>query len=279
MRRAALRRKLRAVAEGKRDEISIDLADTGLDAASALDEATRKLTCDSVELQRLTAVFRNSGIADAAIARLRERGPAARRQSTRLIGALRMPQAVTWLAPLLASKNRGVSEAAARALGRIGGHRSAETLLVAIRRNGLRRSFMAELARAAPDLFLEAILSGPQHPGVKQGAALAAGLRRRHTAVGPLLAMLLNGSPRERAISCRALGWIGSAAAIPALIAALYDDEWKVRLAATKAIRELHAGAAYFDVNQLLADQNPRVRRMAQVTLQRLLPEVRPLWR
>ena len=271
VRRAGLRRGLRAVADGRSGAIQFDLGAPGLDAVDVLADFTRPLRADSGQLLRLMAAFRNAGIADKAILGLSAPRPAARRDSARVLGALRLPQAVPWLEPLLRSKNRGVAEAGTKALGRIGGHRSSEALLTAIRRTGLRRSSITELARAAPDLFLEVRLSEPQHPNVKSGLAVAAGLRRRHTAVGPLLALLSEGSPRERAISCRALGWIGSPVAVPAVTAALGDPEWKVRLAATKALAALRARPAYFEVYSLLGDPSPRVRVAAKSTLRRVL--------
>ena len=272
--RATLRRDLQAIAVGKSERLSIDLRQHDVDTASVLEGVTRPLGCDSDELLRLNAVFRNSGIADSAIDRLSAKSPSVRRQSARILGALRMPHAVTWLAPMLASKDHAVSDVAARALGRIGGYQSAQLLLIAIQRTGLRRAFIAELARAAPDLFLEVTLSERQRSGVKPAAALAAGLRRRHTAVGPLVALLMNGTPRERAISCRALGWIGSSGATAAITGALDDPEWKVRVAAVKALRALHTDVAVPQLERLLEDPNLRVRRASRAALRSLLREV-----
>jgi len=274
VRRASLRRSLEAVANGPREQLSIDLSQKDVDVAAVLEEITRPLGCDSTALLRLMAVFRNSGIADSAIERLSAKSGSARRSSARILGALRMPQAVSFLAPMLASKDRAVSDTAARALGRIGGSQSAQVLLTAIQRTGLRRTLICALARAAPDLFLEVTLGAPQRPGVKPAAALAAGLRRRQTAVGPLAALLLHGTPRERVISCRALGWIGSSAAIPAVLAALADPEWKVRVAATKALRVLHDGAAILDLERLHADRSPHVRQASVIALRKLTREV-----
>src|SRR5690349_15696857 len=177
LRRASLKRSLEAVAFGSREQLSIDLSQRDADVALVLEEMTRQLGCDRTELLRLMAVFRNSGIADSAIDRLAAKSASGRRNSARILGALRMPQAVTSLGPMLASKDRAVSDAAARALGRIGGSQSAQVLLTAIQRTGLRRTLIGALARAAPDLFLEVTLGAPQRPGIKPAAALAAGLR------------------------------------------------------------------------------------------------------
>jgi len=275
MRRASLHRDLEAVAFGTREALSIHAGEKDDDFALVLDQVTKPLACDSAALRRLMAGFRNSGVADEAIDRLSAKSRSARLQSARILGALRMPQAVTWLAPLLESKDRAVADAAARALGRIGGVQSARVLLMSSQRTGLRRTLIGELARAAPDLFLEATLSEPQRPGIKPAAALAAGLRGRHTAVGPLVALLIHGTPRERVVSCRALGWIGSSAAEPAIIAAVKDPEWKVRVAAAKALRAVHSGTAISELERLVVDRNPRVRLASLVALQGLRRDVR----
>lgn len=269
IRRNNLRRDLEAVAIGKKKELALDLDDRGVRASAVINEMARHYSVESIERQRLIAAFRNSGTADALIERLTAKGLSGRRQSAEVIGALRLTEAIAWLAPLLASSNRPLSEAAARALGRIGGVRSAQILMHAILRGGLRRTFVTELARAAPDLFIEAALSARQISGVNAGLALSAGLRRRQTAVGPLLALLMAGGQRERAIACRALGWIGSQAAVPGLIASLDDPEWKVRLSAAKALRRIRPQAAVRELELLLSDRNVRVRLAAGAALRR----------
>lgn len=263
IRRSSLRKELDAVATGKKDELTLDLDDRALGAAAILAKFAQRYGVESINRQRLIAALRNAGIADVVVERLAAKGSGGRRQSAQVLGALRMSEALAWLAPLLGSPNRAVSDAAARALGRIGGARAAEILLHAIIRSGLRRTLVVELARAAPDLFVEVALSEQQTSGVKAAAALAAGLRRRQTAVGPLLALLMSGGQRERAVACRALGWIRSPVALPALITALDDPEWKVRMAAAKALRRFEPGVAAQELERRLLDQNVRVRMAA----------------
>src|SRR3989442_8791590 len=86
---------------------------------------------------------------------------------------MRMEQAVPWLTSLLWSKAPAVRDAAARALARIGGVRSAGALLMAIQRIGPRPSLIVALARAAPDLHLEAVLGASQRPAAHPAAAWA----------------------------------------------------------------------------------------------------------
>src|SRR5262249_51502026 len=123
-----------------------------------------------------------------------------------------------------------------------------------------------------PDLFLEVALSNPQRSGVQVAVAIAAGLRRRQASVGPLLSLLVSGTRRERVTSSRALGWRGAQTAIPLISAALpdregreggaglRDREWRVRVAAAKAMAALHAPLSRAQVATLLADPHRAVR-------------------
>jgi HEAT repeat protein len=173
---------------------------------------------------------------------------------------------------LLESDDRPVSDAGARALGKIGGARSATALVLAIQRKGLNRRFIVELARAAPDLFVEAALTKPQRSAVRPALAIAAGLRGRQTAVGPLIRLMEDGTRRERVISCRALGWIGSGTAVPTITRALGDRDWKIRLSAAKALGALRAQSAQRELTYLRIDRNASVRKAAEQALYRLIP-------
>jgi HEAT repeat protein len=221
--------------------LAINLDDDLLDIADVICEVTAKLQRGSPALERLVAAFELTSNSDRLVNRLTSTDSALQTDSARILGALRMEQAFPWLAPLLAARQRAVRDAAARALGRIGGARSAEALLLAIQRSGRSVILMVELARAAPDLFLETALRQPRRSGTRGAVAAAAGLRRRRSAVRPLMALLASGSRRERAISCKALGWIGDRSAVPAISAALEDKEQKVRTSAEKALIALFA--------------------------------------
>ena len=270
LRRAAVRRQLQAVAAGKTTDLDLDLDHSAVDVGALLDDVTSGQTLESVEIERLVVAFVNSGAADQAIERLGAKGPQLRARSARIIGALRLYEGVPWLARLLESRDRSVADAAARALGKIGGAGSAQALVTAIHRRGLNRRFVAELARSAPDLFVESALGEPQRPSVRPALAIAAGLRRRRAAIGPLLALLEHGSRREKVISCRALGWIGLGTAVPMLTSALRDQDWKTRMSAAKALGALHARSARDDLKFLQIDPNARVRKAAQNALHQL---------
>ena len=265
LRRSALRRQLQAVAAGKTKHIAIDLDDNG--AAAIVEEITSGLGADSFALDLLVVAFKDSKTADAVVERMSSKSVRDRVASARIAGALRIYETVPWLSPLLAAQDPSVADAAARALGKIGGSPSASALLFAIRRRGPNRRLISELARGAPDLFIESALGEPQKPTVRPALAIAAGLRRRHTAISHLATLVQRGSRRERVISCRALGWIGAATTIPLIRDALQDRDWKIRLSAAKALGALRATSCRLELGYLSIDRNPRVRKAAKQAL------------
>ena len=270
IRGVAIRRQLQAVAAGKTTRIAIGSADLRYHAPRAVEEITAGVREDSLSVQLLQVAFKNSGAADDVIDHLTVKSVHDRVASARLVGALRLYEAAPWLGPLLNAHDRSVADAAARALGKIGGARSAAALLLAIQRKGLNRRLISELARGAPDLFIESALGVPQRPAVRPALAIAAGLRRRRTAISPLIELLRHGSRRERVISCRALGWIGAGTAIPVITDALADRDWKIRMSAAKALGALRAQSSRRALENLFTDRNPRVRRAAHQAVGRL---------
>jgi HEAT repeat protein len=266
--RAALRRRLEAAAWGKEPQGPVTLEEPYV--AAVIEEVTAGMAVDSAALRRLVAVLMNSGAIDGAIERLGSAGEHHRVGAARTVGALRLHDAVGRVAPLLSARERSVSNAAARALGRIGGAQSARALLRAIHQGRVNRRFVAELARSSPDLFVESALAESFRPGVRSALALAAGLRRRRTATTHLITFVQRGSRRERVISCRALGWIGASTAIPVIVAALNERDWKLRVSAAKALGALGAQSARPQLRYLYADRDPRVREAARLALRRI---------
>lgn len=267
-----LRRDLHAVATGERTTLAIDLGDPIVDTAALIDRVTRPFGPGSAELERIVGALHPTGLYDTMLDQLNAHEPSRRARSAKLVGALRIEAAVPALASMLSASEQAVRNAAARALGRIGGARGAAGLLDAIRHGAHGPAMVIGLAHAAPDLFLEAAL-GEEEPG-RTGVMVAAavGLRRRRSAVRPLLAKLQGGVPSERAASCRALGWIGAVSAAPVVAAALDDPNWRVRLSAAKALARLRAAGYARDLTRLMADRHLPVRRAARSAL-RGLPE------
>jgi HEAT repeat protein len=266
-----MRRQLQAVAAGKDQTLAVDLdKSTGLDLGALVRQATAGRRPGSLAHQRLAASFQLSGAADVLIDQLASTDANRRTRSAQLVGALGMEHAATLLSPLLSADEPKVREAAARALGRIGGTRSAEVLLRAIRRRAPNRTLTIELARAAPDLFLETELCAPRRAGSRTAVAIAAGLRRRRAAVTPLLALLSAGSRGERVASCRALGWIGAEIALPMVADSLRDADWRVRMSAVKALARLGGVGYVVELDALRTDPNPHVRKAVYFAMLRL---------
>jgi HEAT repeat protein len=241
LRRGSARRVISATADTWPACRPIDVDRLGEDAHLLIGEFAAGLPLASPRIRRLGAALQESGSIDRLVRRLRGSDPQSQARALQVIGALRLEGAVPWMTPLLDSPERSVRNAAARAMGRIGGVNSAEALLLSIQRRGASRMLISELARSAPDHFLESELKRPRHPSVRWAAAAAAGLRGRQPAVGPLIELLRAGNRRERRVSCRALGWIGSTSAMQAVAVALHDREPKVRASAEKALNTRQA--------------------------------------
>ncbi|TMD80694.1 MAG: HEAT repeat domain-containing protein [Chloroflexi bacterium] len=268
--RSLVRRHIHSVVAGKADRLNVDLADRDVDPARMLIEAAASLDRGGVLYTRLEAAVGHPSFANRVIDGLGSRHPVVRARCARIAGAFQMEQAVPLIAPLLWSNQSLVRNAATRALGVIGGVRSADALLAAIQRLGPKPALVVALARAAPDLYLETVLSRKQPRGVQPAVATAAGLRRRKSAVAPIVGQMSDGSPRLRAAGGRALGWIGAPAAIPVLVECLENTDWRVRLSAAKAlgnIKDFQPGSQMLAA--CLVDRNARVRSAAQCALRR----------
>jgi HEAT repeat protein len=183
---------------------------------------------------------------------------------------MRMETLVMWIGPLLWAREPSVRSAAAHALGRIGGWRAADALLAAIQRLGQRPALVIALARAAPDLYLEAVLRAPQRRSVHPAVAMAAGIRRRRTAIFVLMDQMASGSRRMRVACCRALGWIGAPVGTQALCTALADRDWRVRMSAAKALGSISTYQPGPLLQMGLTDRNPRMQRAARDAMRRL---------
>ena len=269
VRRATLRRRLEAVAQGRSTDASLP-RDDAIDAERVVAEVAGALDPGGDAMQRLIASLVNSRALDEIIESLESKSVQRRTAAARALGALRMYETVAWVEPLLFAPEAPVRNAAARMLGRVGGERSAAALLAAIRRRGPNRRLVLELARSAPDHFIESAMSQPSKRGVRQALALASGLRRRRTATGPLMALISSGSRRERLISCRALGWIGTPNAAAVIAQAHDDSDWRIRMSAAKALGRLRADGMKAELRYLEGDRNPRVRMAARAALRRI---------
>jgi HEAT repeat protein len=267
--RAAFQRRVQQVVEGRVEAPQLDLAAAPEDSAAIIATECHRLPVGAPALKRVIAALDRSGDLDRIVDGLASRDRELQLRSVRLTGALRHEPAVLWLEPLLASSQPRLRTAVARALGRIGGSRASRALVRGLGwRRGSTMRLVLELARAAPDLYLEAGLVDPQFQRLRPYFALAAGLRRKRTALPTLLVLLETGTRTERALSARAVGWIGAMEAGDALGYALSDPEWQVRNAAAKALGSL-TGVADGELDFSMLDRNARVRKTTEATLRR----------
>jgi HEAT repeat protein len=183
------------------------------------------------------------GLEDAVVGGLTNPDPAVRAASARSCGAARLEAAVPLLAARLLDPDPGVRGAAAGALGRIGGARSADALLRALRtRRGPAGRLIRELARSAPDHYLESALERPENRPLRAALAVAAGLRPCPTPIARMLYELLDdGTEAERVAACHAFGALGYTEAVPVLLDTLFDRSSSVRHAARGALNRLGA--------------------------------------
>ena len=264
LKRSLLGRRVRAVAAGTAAALHVDLRDAELDPGSVFLQVTRFLPAGSPTLARLVGALRASGTLDTLMNGLVDDDARRRERCARLAGALRLDAAVPWLGMQLNAVDRPVRRAAARALGRIGGTRSADLLIGALRTRRLPPSrLVIELSRAAPDLYIESCLLSHQNTSVRAQLAAAAGLRGRRSGVQPLRSLAVEGTERERATACRGLGLIGDPEAGPELSAALNHRAWRVRKAATRAFGQMGDRSRLPELLERLYDPNPSTRYAA----------------
>jgi HEAT repeat protein len=187
---------------------------------------------------RITQALKPSGLDTELLNSLVDRDPKVRIAAARLCGALRMTDSLPWVADLLADSRPKVWEAAVRALGDLGGSRAVDVLMSAVGRIPQHR-LAIELAHAASDMDIEALMREPASVQAAIVTVLACGLRR-----DPLRASSLSAIARDRrwparvrVAACRSLAMIGDPPSADGLRSLANDPDATVRLAAAKAQR------------------------------------------
>ncbi|HEX6351263.1 MAG TPA: HEAT repeat domain-containing protein [Candidatus Dormibacteraeota bacterium] len=231
------------------------------DLLAALLEAAVSASSEMGARLRLLNGVASGPLRDLLYQRFGEDEPARRVPAMQIAGLLGMGECIPLLARAAAGTDATVREAAARALGRIGGAGAADALVRAIRwRRESAVRLTLELARAAPVLYLERALLDLEFAPVRGWLALAAGLRRRPSAVASLVHVLATGSRFERIAACRALGWIGDPSVLPAIGYLLKDPGWQVRWAAARALGQIGEPGCLAELEENLQDRNLKVR-------------------
>ncbi len=124
----------------------------------------------------VTQTFRRSGLEGELLDSLVSPDPAIRIAGARLCGALRLPDAVPWLADMLDDAVPAVQEAAVRALGRVRGRRVVDALMAHADRLPTYR-VAKELAQAASDIDFEGLLRDGGNVKTTVTVLMACGLR------------------------------------------------------------------------------------------------------
>ena len=264
LKKSKLSRNVRAVANGSASALLVDLGDADIDPGSVFLGVTRNLPSGSPTLARLVGALRSSGTVDRMMDGLAAVDTRRCQRCAHLAGALRLDSAVPWLGMQLNATERPLRRTAARALGRIGGTRSADLLLAALRSRRLPPSrLIIELSRAAPDLYLESCMRLPQNTAVRAQLAAAVGLRGRRSGIEALRRLAAEGTERERATAVRGLGLIANPEPGPEFKSALAHRSWRVRRAAARALGEIGDRSWLPELQETLYDAHPSTRYAA----------------
>jgi HEAT repeat protein len=193
---------------------------------------------------RLSQTLRSAGLVDELLNALANPDPNVRIAAARLCGALRMTDSLPCLADMVADSRPRVWEAAVRALGRLGGHRAVDVLMAAADRIPQHR-LAIEVARAASDMDIEALMREPASVQAAVVTVLACGLRRDPLRAGPLSAIAHDRRwpARVRVAACRSLAMIADPQTVDELRSLTNDPDPAVRSAAAKAQRRLGPSA------------------------------------
>jgi HEAT repeat protein len=195
---------------------------------------------------RVVQALKPSGLDAELLNLLADRDPKVRIAAARLCGALRMSDSLPWVADLLADSRPKVWEAALRALGNLGGSRAVDALMSGVGRFPQHR-LAIELAHAASDMDIEALMREPASVQAAVVTVLACGLRRDSLRADSLNAIAHDRRwpARVRAAACRSLAMIGDPEMAAGLVSLTSDPDAAVRSAAAKAHRRLNpAGKA-----------------------------------
>jgi HEAT repeat protein len=189
---------------------------------------------------RVTQALKPDGLETELLNSLVDRDPKVRIAAARLCGALRMTDSLPWIADLLTDSRPRVWEAAVRALGDLGGSRAVDALMSAAGRIPQHR-LAIELAHAASDMDIEALMREPASVQAAVVTVLACGLRRDPLRAGPLSAIAHDRRwpARVRAAACRSLAMIGDPGTVDGLRSLAAEPDAAVRSAAAKAQRRL----------------------------------------
>jgi HEAT repeat protein len=213
------------------------IADAAL-VAAAISDVIEQAGPGVMTQWRVSQALKPTGLGDEILNSLVDPDPKVRIAAARLCGAFRMTDSLSPLADLLGDPKPRVRDAAARALGQLGGRRAVDALMSASDRLPQHR-LAIEVAHAASDMDIEALMREPASVQAAVVTVLACGLRHDRLRVEPLSAIAHDRRwpARVRAAACRALAMVGDPATADVLRRLNGDPDAGVRLAADKAQR------------------------------------------
>ncbi|MCP4657755.1 MAG: HEAT repeat domain-containing protein [bacterium] len=196
-----------------------------------------------------------------------------RRKVAWTLGYTRSEQAVEPLIEAFGDPAVEVRRAAGSALGEIG-EPAIGPLARVLREAGadLRLEAAIAVGRIEPNAAAETLLVatvGDKDPNVRRVAALTLGERGNAKAVGVLVEILRHGEEYEQSRAARYVGEMKAVEAVDALVGALNEDVWRVRLSARDALVEI-GDAAVEPLLSAATDGNRRVRMKAASALGKL---------
>jgi hypothetical protein len=222
------------------------LADAG-PVAAAIHGALERAGPGVMIQWRVAQALKPTGLGDELLNAMVDPDQNVRIAAARLCGALRIGDSLPWLADMLADPKPRVREAAVRALGQLGGRRAVDALMSAADRLPQHR-LAIELAHAASDMDIEALMREPASVQAAVVTVLACGLRHDRLRVAPLAAIAHDRRwpSRVRVAACRALAMVGTDDAEDGLSGLTGDPDAALRSAVVKAQRRFRpsAGAA-----------------------------------
>jgi len=243
-------------------------ADVLVESASALPTAARP---------RLSRLFRELGLMDRALARLRHRRWSERLRAANHLGFTGDPAVIPPLVQSLDDEMLDVRLAAGRALAQLRAPDGVVPILHALAVRGdvplkLAADVLTEYGEAAvaPLIqFLRNRSAGSDVPAATV-AAIVLGLSRQEAAVPMLVDLMADPESELRVNAARALGLVGGGRAVAALCAQGADPVWQVRSAVAQALGRAGDPIGVPILSSLLPDRAWWVRWNAALALSRL---------
>lgn len=237
----------------------------------AEEELLRRIpTAPLEERERLRQLFRQWGLLDERIMRLRHASAGERAYSALVLGRMQVHEALPDILRLLADGNTEMRLAALRALELLGDPEAVEALvkaLPAVKHTAWRLVWAALIscARPQPERLL-AHLSHPE-PRVRAVAAAVLGEVGSPALLEKLVACVGDAEPEVRSKVAWALGRSGSLRAVSVLVQRTQDPVWFVRVQAVGALGSLGDREAHEPLMVSARDANLWVRQKAAAAL------------